>query len=118
MIKKFIAAFTLAVSMASAFAAVDINAANSDALRGIKGIGPAKAKAILDEREAHGPFKDAAELSKRVKGMGGKTVERLQAEGLTIGNGSGGTAVAAGVAGKPVSGAVAKPVAGAVIVKK
>ncbi|SAL31956.1 DNA-binding protein [Caballeronia sordidicola] len=117
MIKKFVAAFALAVSMASAFAAVDINAANSDALRGIKGIGPAKAKAILDEREAHGPFKDAAELSKRVKGMGGKTVERLQAEGLTIG--SGGAAVAAaGAAGKPAGGTLAKPAAGAVVVKK
>ena len=76
MIKKLLAAFTLAVSIGSAFAAVDINA-NSDALRGIKGIEPAKAKAILDEREAHGPFKDAAELSKRVKGMGSRTVERL-----------------------------------------
>ena len=48
MIKKLLAAFTLAVSIGSAFAAVDINNANSDALRGIKGIGPAKAKAILD----------------------------------------------------------------------
>jgi competence protein ComEA len=109
MIKKFLAAFTLAVSMSAAFAAVDINAANSDALRGIKGIGPAKAKAILDEREAHGPFKDAAELSKRVKGMGGKTVERLQAEGLSIGPGGGaGAGVGVGV----------KPAAGAVVVKK
>ena len=85
MIKQVVASFILAVSAASAFAAVDINSANADALRGIKGIGPAKAKSILDEREAHGPFKDASELSKRVKGMGGKTVERLQAEGLTIG---------------------------------
>jgi competence protein ComEA len=76
MIKKLLAAFTLAVSIGSAFAAVDINNANSDALRGIKGIEPAKAKAILDERDAHGPFKDAAELSKRVKGMGSRTVDR------------------------------------------
>lgn len=91
--------------MGSAFAAVDINAANSDALRGIKGIGPAKAKAILDEREAHGPFKDATELSKRVKGMGGKTVERLQAEGLTIGP-AGAPLAAAGAGGKPAAGAV------------
>jgi competence protein ComEA len=108
MIKKLLAAFTLAVSIGSAFAAVDINNANSDALRGIKGIGPAKAKAILDEREAHGPFKDAAELSKRVKGMGGKTVERLQAEGLTIGPGGAQVAAAAGT----------KPAAAAVTVKK
>jgi competence protein ComEA len=98
------------MSIGSAFAAVDVNTANTDALRGIKGIGPAKAKAILDEREAHGPFKDAAELSKRVKGMGGKTVERLQAEGLTIGSASktaaalhpGSAAFTATAAGQPV----------------
>lgn len=107
MIKKFLAAFTLALSVASSFAAVDINNANSDALRGIKGIGPAKAKAILDEREAHGPFKDAAELSKRVKGMGGKTVDRLQAEGLTIGPAVK-TAAAPGTAVKPAAAVVVK----------
>ena len=77
-----IAAFALIFSIGSAWAAVDVNTANSDALRGIKGIGPAKAKAILDERQAHGPFKDATDLGTRVKGMGGKTVERLEAEGL------------------------------------
>jgi len=68
-----------------AYAAVDINTANEAALRGIKGIGPAKAKAILEERDAHGPYKDPSDLSKRVKGMGGHTVERLQAEGLAVG---------------------------------
>ncbi|CAL8473295.1 ComEA family DNA-binding protein [Caballeronia sp. S22] len=80
-----IAAFALIFSIGSAWAAVDVNTANSDALRGIKGIGPAKAKAILDERQAHGPFKDATDLGTRVKGMGGKTVQRLEAEGLTVG---------------------------------
>jgi len=83
--RSSIAAFALIFSIGSAFAAVDVNTANSDALRGVKGIGPAKAKAILDERQAHGPFKDASDLSTRVKGMGGKTVQRLEAEGLTIG---------------------------------
>ncbi len=116
MIRKLIAAFALAMSMASAFAAVDINSANSDALRGIKGIGPAKAKAILDERDAHGPFKDAAELSKRVKGMGGKTVDRLQAEGLTIGPA---TKVAAVTGAAPVAGAKpGNPAAPVAVVKK
>ena len=80
-----IAALALIFSIGSAWAAVDVNTANADALRGIKGIGPAKAKAILDERQAHGPFKDANDLSTRVKGMGGKTVQRLEAEGLTVG---------------------------------
>jgi len=80
-----IAALALVFSIGSAWAAVDVNTANADALRGVKGIGPAKAKAILDERQAHGPFKDANDLSTRVKGMGGKTVQRLEAEGLTVG---------------------------------
>jgi competence protein ComEA len=78
-------ALALTLSIGSAFAAVDVNTANADALRGIKGIGPARAKAILDERQAHGPYKDAADLGTRVKGMGGKTVQRLEAEGLTVG---------------------------------
>ncbi|WP_027795333.1 ComEA family DNA-binding protein [Paraburkholderia acidipaludis] len=85
MFRKLLAAALFVAAVGHAFAAVDVNTANEDALRGIKGIGPARAKAILDERGAHGPFKDASDLGKRVKGMGGHTVERLQAEGLSIG---------------------------------
>jgi competence protein ComEA len=87
MIKKLLAAAALIAAVGHAFAAVDVNMANEDALRGIKGIGPARAKAIVDERTAHGPFKDTTDLSKRVKGLGGHTVERLQAEGLSVGPG-------------------------------
>ncbi|HTR07054.1 MAG TPA: helix-hairpin-helix domain-containing protein [Paraburkholderia sp.] len=85
MIRKIVAAAALLAVFGHAFAAVDVNTANEDAMRGIKGIGPARAKAILDERSAHGPYKDAADLGKRVKGLGGHTVERLQAEGLSVG---------------------------------
>ena len=85
MFRKILAAAALLAALGHAFAAVDVNTANEDALRGIKGVGPARAKAILDERSAHGPYKDASDLGKRVKGMGGHTVERLQAEGLAIG---------------------------------
>lgn len=85
MIKKLLALLALLAAFGQVFAAVDVNTANEDALRGIKGIGPARAKAILDERGAHGPFKDASDLGKRVKGLGGHTVERLQAEGLSVG---------------------------------
>ncbi|MDI9701506.1 hypothetical protein QM312_36985, partial [Burkholderia cenocepacia] len=51
-----------------------------------------------DERGARGPFRNADDLAKRVKGMGGHTVERLQQEGLTIGAaaGAGTTPAAAG----------------------
>ncbi|UEP35694.1 helix-hairpin-helix domain-containing protein [Burkholderia ambifaria] len=106
MIKKWFAAAAMLGAIASAWAAVDVNTANEDALVGIKGIGPARAKAILDERGARGPFRNAEDLASRVKGMGGHTVERLQQEGLTIGAGT--SVATAPAAGKP---AAAKPAA-------
>jgi competence protein ComEA len=108
MIRKWFAAAALFGAFASAWAAVDVNSANEDALMGIKGIGPARAKAILDERGARGPFKDAADLASRVKGMGGHTVELLQKEGLTVGA-AGPSAAGSPAAGKAASPAAAKP---------
>ena len=106
MFKKFLVLAALLASFGHAFASVDVNTANEDALRGIKGIGPARAKAILDERTAHGPFKDAADLGKRVKGMGGHTVERFQSEGLAVGPaGAQNTASASGKAAPAATGA-------------
>ena len=66
---------------------VDVNTADEAALRAIKGIGPSKARAIIQERAEGGPFRDADDLGQRVKGLGGQSVERLRAEGLTIGAG-------------------------------
>jgi competence protein ComEA len=85
MFRKILVTAAMLAAFGHAYATVDVNTANEDALRGIKGIGPAKAKAILDERSANGPFKDPADLAKRVKAMGGHTVERLLAEGLAVG---------------------------------
>jgi competence protein ComEA len=84
MLRKIMVTAAMLAAFGHAYAAVDVNTANEAALRGIKGIGPAKAKSILDERDAHGPFKDTTDFGKRVKGMGGHTVERLQAEGLAV----------------------------------
>ncbi|KVM50391.1 competence protein ComE [Burkholderia ubonensis] len=111
MIKQWFAAAALLGAIASAWAAVDVNTAGEDALIGIKGIGPARAKAILDERSAHGPFKNADDLAARVKGMGGHTVERLQREGLTVGaSGAGAAPAAAKPAAAPAT-TPAKPAA-------
>ncbi|AJK45451.1 ComEA family DNA-binding protein [Burkholderia plantarii] len=85
MLKKILVVAMWFAGLAQAWAAVDVNQANSDALRGIKGIGAAKAQAIVDERNAHGPFKDTADLARRVKGIGPKSVDRLVSEGLTVG---------------------------------
>jgi competence protein ComEA len=63
---------------ASAFAVerVDINTASAEELdRVLVNIGPGKARAIVEHRQANGPFKSAEELA-LVKGIGLKTVER------------------------------------------
>ncbi len=85
MLKKLLLALSslfLAVNLA--FAAVEVNKADQAALDGIKGIGPAKSKAILDERTKNGDFKDWADFQKRVKGIGDKVAASLSASGLTV----------------------------------
>ncbi len=91
MLKRFVFfAAALVAALPSFFAhAVDVNTADETALRVVKGIGPAKAKAIVEERAAGGPFRDRGDLGQRVKGLGGQAVDRLLAEGLTIGAAAG-----------------------------
>jgi competence protein ComEA len=89
MSRRFLHWFATAAFAAAhghAIAAVDVNLADEAALIAIKGIGPAKARAILDERAAGGPFRDAADLAQRVKGFGGRALERLRDEGLEVGS--------------------------------
>ncbi|MCC7006990.1 MAG: helix-hairpin-helix domain-containing protein [Ottowia sp.] len=86
MIKKLMLVLSLALVLCGgAFAAVDVNVADQPALESIVGIGPVRAKAILEERKKNGPFKDAADFATRVKGVGQKTLAKLQAGGLVIG---------------------------------
>ncbi len=68
---------SLALS-ASALAAggVNINTADANALdTALVGVGPAKAQAIVEYRQANGPFKSADQLA-QVKGIGPATVEK------------------------------------------
>ena len=54
---------------------VDINSADAETISNeLKGVGLAKAEAIVEYRKKHGPFKSAADLS-LVKGIGERTVE-------------------------------------------
>ncbi|MGF6806986.1 competence protein ComEA [Paraburkholderia sp. Clong3] len=89
MLKKlFMLCVAVALLLSAGFAAaVEVNTADQAALESVKGIGPVHAKAILDERAKNGPFKNADDLAARVKGIGQKSVENLEAAGLTI-NGS------------------------------
>jgi competence protein ComEA len=61
------------------FATVNINTATQSELEAVKGLGPAKAKAIIAYREANGGFKSLNDLDK-VKGFGKASVDKLKDE--------------------------------------
>ena len=66
-----------ALLCAGAWAKVNINTATVEELAQLKGIGEAKAKAIVEYREANGPFAQVEDLTK-VKGIGDKILETLK----------------------------------------
>lgn len=90
MLKKLVLLLAaLFVTMSAAFAGpVDVNTADQATLQTLKGLGPVKSKAIVDERTKNGPFKNADDLAQRVTGLGQKSVTKLEQEGLTIGGSS------------------------------
>lgn len=72
--KQLVAALALLPVLAWA-GPVDINTADAATLaRALKGIGPARAEAIVAWREANGPFKTPEELV-LVQGIGERVVE-------------------------------------------
>ncbi|BBP02654.1 hypothetical protein TPL01_00860 [Sulfuriferula plumbiphila] len=76
----------LLASINMTLAAVNINTASQTELETLKGIGPAKAKAIVEDRAKNGPFKSVDDLD-RVKGFGKKSVDKLR-NNLTISGGN------------------------------
>jgi competence protein ComEA len=65
---------------------VNLNSASESELDTLKGVGPVKAKAIVDYRAKNGPFKSVDDLEK-VPGFGKKTVDKLRAD-LTVNGGA------------------------------
>lgn len=80
---KFIRPLALALTLgplaAMAMEPIDINSADVAQLEKINGIGPAKAKAIVDYRTQNGPFQKIEDLEK-VPGIGPKMLEKIKTE--------------------------------------
>lgn len=75
-----------AFSTAAFAGQVNLNSANEVELEALKGVGPVKAKAIVDYRAKNGPFKSVDDLE-MVPGFGKKTVDKLRAD-LTVNGGA------------------------------
>ena len=64
-------------------AEVNINSATQSELEMLQGIGPAKAKAIIEYREKNGSFESINDLEK-VNGIGSETIKQL-GDNVTVG---------------------------------
>lgn len=56
---------------------INLNTASESQLLSANGIGPTKAKSIVEFREQHGKFESVDQL-KEVKGIGAKTLEKIR----------------------------------------
>ncbi len=73
---QYLIALFMLCTVSLAWAGVDINQADAQALAaGLKGVGAKKAQAIVEYRNTHGRFKTADELA-GVKGISLKTIEK------------------------------------------
>jgi competence protein ComEA len=83
LIRSLFFALALAPLAAAAAAPIDINSADAPALEQVKGIGQSRAKAIVEYRNANGPFASVDDLT-RVPGIGEKSINQLRDQ-LTVG---------------------------------
>jgi competence protein ComEA len=64
--------------------ALDLNTATAEQLTHLRGLGPRTAQIIVQERNRAGPFESLEDLSDRVRGIGLKRLQALQAAGLRV----------------------------------
>ena len=78
---------------------INLNTATAAELASLKGIGPAKAQAIVEHRDKNGQFKSVDDL-KLVHGIGDKMLEQLRPQVVVSGAAPAATAGAAAAAHK------------------
>ncbi len=95
-LKHHAGAVAIAAGMGVGFSAqaIDVNTASVADLERVRGVGPRTAQIIVQERSRAGHFSSLEDLSDRVRGIGRKRLETLQAAGLLVG-GQGGRAQSA-----------------------
>lgn len=71
-----LAPFTAGQVLAQEMEPINVNSADAELLTELPGIGETRAAAIVEDREANGPYESAEELT-RVSGIGESTVEGL-----------------------------------------
>ena len=78
--QTLLACVVLALAGTASAGQVNVNTADAETISAeLNGIGIAKARAIVEYRDKHGPFRTVDDLS-LVKGIGERTVERNRAD--------------------------------------
>ncbi|WP_447528288.1 ComEA family DNA-binding protein [Vreelandella sp. TE19] len=81
-LKGLVAAAALGLSLsggafAQSVAPINVNTADEELLAELPGVGPSRAVAIIEERDANGSFENANDLT-RVSGIGEATVSSME----------------------------------------
>ncbi len=103
-LKHHAGAVAIAAGLGVGFSAhaIDVNTASVAELERVKGVGPRTAQIIVNERTRAGHFASMEDLSDRVRGIGRKRLDTLQAAGLLVAGQTGARLPL--VAGVPASG--------------
>ncbi|WMD23529.1 helix-hairpin-helix domain-containing protein [Achromobacter seleniivolatilans] len=88
--------------------ALNVNEATAQQLESIRGIGPRTAEIIVSERERGGKFQSLDDFAERVRGIGQKKAQALEAAGLQVGAGA---AAGSGTKGGAAAAVTASPAA-------
>ena len=92
-IGKQAGAVAMVAGMATSAHAMDVNTATAGELERLRGVGPRMASFIVQERDRAGHYESLQDLSERVKGLGIKKVQALEAAGLRVKGGKRNTSV-------------------------